>query len=239
MRGIHDYSVKELKKLHGEFKKLKTYEDKVAFVYSRFGKVYGHINQEVGGLDFSIKPRNNEENVTRWRCFFDIKKEEILERLMADYRGRYEKAPDQVEFINASLLEIRKIYESNSSLLYGYEMGSLAKGLDWIHWDQVNMNYTDTLEPYCKGLAYYWLEQWLKRLKDETSVDDEFLRSNEQLSIPVLVSLIKEIGLIEHLNQKYPKQQPKDEHCSSPLRFMSCCRRKGFAELQKDPHQCY
>lgn len=207
MRNIHDYSEKELKKLHGEFKKLKTYEDKVAFVYSHFGRVFGHINQDGAGPDFSIKPKDGEENKTRWMHFFNARKEEVRERLMADYRDRYEKAPDEAVFIEASLLEVRKIYESNSNLMYGYEMGSLAKGLDWIHWDQVYMDWTGTLEPYFEGWAYYRLEQWLKGLKDipSPSIDLESIDESTKRDIqdPIIrFAIAHELGIIEHLGDK-------------------------------------
>jgi hypothetical protein len=205
MRNIHDYSEKELKKLHGEFKKLKTYEDKVAFVYSHFGRVFGHINQDGAGPDFSIKPKDEKENEIRWMHFFNARKEEVLQKLMADYRDRYEKAPDEAVFIEASLLEVRKIYESNSNLMYGYEMGSLAKGLDWIHWDQFYMDWTGTLEPYYEGWAYYRLEQWLIGLKEDYSFDEDWVRKDEHIKVPVLVALILRTGIIEHLSKEFPR----------------------------------
>jgi hypothetical protein len=208
MRNIHDYSEKELKKLHGEFKKLKTYEDKVAFVYSHFGRVFGHINQDGAGPDFSIKPKDEKENEIRWMHFFNARKEEVLQKLMADYRDRYEKAPDEAVFIEASLLEVRKIYESNSNLMYGYEMGSLAKGLDWIHWDQFYMDWTGTLEPYYEGWAYYRLEQWLKGLKDipTPSIDLDSIDESTKRDIQdpmIRFAIAHELGIIEHVGHKF------------------------------------
>jgi hypothetical protein len=204
MKDINEYSDKELTQLHGKFKRLKTYQEKVEFVYSHFGKVYDHIDKYGTDLDFSIKPSNEEENRIRWMHFFERRKEETFQKRKSDYKARYEKVPDPARFIEDSLKEIKAIYESNPYLKYGYEMGSLAKTLDWIQWHQ-NDDLTETLDPYFSGLAYYELEQWLIGLKEMYSFDEEWKGKDERIGIPLLVALILETGIIDHLFEKYPR----------------------------------
>ena len=205
MKNINEYTDKELEILHGQFKELKTYEEKVEFVYSYFGRVYGCINKVETDFYFTIKPKDEEENQVRWTTFFEIRKREVFEKLKSDHESRYEKVSDKTRFIEDSLVEVRKIYESNSNLMYGYEMGSLAKGLDWLDWSENIFDHTSRLKPYYEGFAYYELEQWLIGLKDEYSLEEDWVRKDERIGIPVLVHLIMETGIIDHLIQKYPR----------------------------------
>ncbi len=153
--------------MHGQFKKLKTYLEKVDFVYSNFGKVHGQIDKDGTDFDFSIKPKDKEENRIRWSHFLERRKKETFEKLKSDHEARYEKVPDTAKFIDDSLVKIKEIYESNSKLKYGYEMGSLAKRMDWMDWDQ-SIDHTFFLEPYYEGFAYYELEMWLIGLKEDS-----------------------------------------------------------------------
>jgi hypothetical protein len=166
MKNINEYSDQDLANLHEQFKKLKTYYERVEFVYGKFGRVFGAIKKDGTEYSFSIKTNDKEENRVRWMYFFDRKKEETFEKLLLDYKTRYEKSQDQTLWIKHSLLEVRQNYESSSNLKYGYEMGSLAKGLDWIDWNQ-KKNHTPFLIEYYEGFAYYELERWLIGLKED------------------------------------------------------------------------
>jgi hypothetical protein len=206
MKNINEYTDKELKILHDQFKELKTYVEKVEFVYFNFGRVNGCINKVETDFDFTIKPKDEEENRVRWMYYFEMKRNETFEKLKSDYESRYEKAPDKARFIEDSLVAIRKIYESNSNLKYGYEMGSLAKNLDFMNWEPIHDIYRqEFLEPYYQGFAYYELERWLIELKDEYSYEEDWVRKDERIGIPVLVHLIMKTGIIDHLYNKYPR----------------------------------
>lgn len=207
VKSIHDYSNKELEKLHRDFKKIKTYKDKVEFVYSNFGRVSGRINKVETDFSFSVIPKDEEENRIRWSHFLEKRKEETFQKLKSDHEARYEKVSDKTRFIEDSLGKVREIYESNSKLKYGYEMGSLAKGLDWINWDPTfpNMDLQGELEPLYEGWAYYELEMWLIGLKEDYSFDEEWIARVERIGIPVLVALILRTGIIEHLIKEFPR----------------------------------
>ncbi len=168
--------------MHGQFKKLETYQEKVEFVYSHFGRVWGPINKVETDFSFSVKPKDKEENRIRWMYFFERRKEETFQKLKSDHEARYKKAPDPARFIDDSLAKVREIYESNKYLQDGYEMGSLAKTLDWMDWDP-NINHQEKLQPYYEGLAYYELEQWLIGFKEEF---DEFNRIDGSLKKKIL-----------------------------------------------------
>jgi hypothetical protein len=209
MKDINEYSDKELAKLHGQFKKLKTYQEKVEFVYSHFGRVY-IINKYGTEFDFSIKPSDTEENRIRWMYFFERRKEETFQKLKSDHEARYEKVSDKARFIEVSLVDVRKIYESNSNLKYGYEMGSLAKGLDWMDWEPNATSYDlgETLQPYYEGLAYYELEQWLIGLKEDSGhgFDHDMVDGmmKEGLNDPkVRFVVADQLGIIEHLEKRF------------------------------------
>jgi hypothetical protein len=184
-KHISEYSDKDLAKLHGQFNKLKTYQERVEFVYSHFGKVYGPIDKYGTDFNFSIKPKDKEENRIRWMYFFERRKEETFLKLKSDHESRYEKVSDKARFIEDSLVKVREIYESSRYLKDGYEMGALAKGLDWLNWDPKDTHYDlqDTLQPRYEGLAYYELEKWLIGLKEEF---DEFNRIDGSLKKKIL-----------------------------------------------------
>lgn len=232
MKNINEYSEKELKKLHSEFCKLKVYKGKVEYVYSHFGKLYGSIKAVNSNFDFSIKPIDEHENRIRWMFYFDSKKEETFKRFKSDHEMRFKNAPNKVKFLGDSLCQIRNNSESNSNIKYGYEMGSLAKGLDWIHWDQ-NIDWSENLRPYYEGLAYYMLEQWLNGLKEETSVDEDWIGDEEKLSIAVLVALVKQIGLIEHLYEKFPRLNNNKKNLAYLLSKICRVDKKDFINLYK------
>lgn len=207
MKNINEYTDKELEILHGQFKELKTYVEKVEFVYSYFGRVYGCINKVETDFYFTIKPKDEEENRVRWTTFFEIRKREVFEKLKSDHESRYEKVSDKTKFIEDSLVEVRKIYESNSDLMYGYKMGSLAKGLDWLYCSE-NIDHTSRLEPYYKGFAYYLLEEWLNELKEESGpgydhdlVDGMMKEGLFDQRVRFVVA--HKLGIIEHLEEKF------------------------------------
>jgi len=210
MRNINDYSDKELAKLHGQFKKLKTYQEKVEFVYSHFGRVWGPINKIETDFSFSVKPKDKEENRIRWMHFFDRKKEETFQKLKSDHEARYEKVSDKAKFIEDSLVKVRQIYESNSYLKDGYEMGSLAKDLDWLDWEPNATPYDlqETLQSRYEGFAYYELEQWLIGLKEDSGpgYDHEMVdrMMKEGLFDPkVRFVIADQLGIIEHLDKRF------------------------------------
>jgi hypothetical protein len=208
MKNINEYTDKELEILHGQFKELKTYVEKVEFVYSYFGRVNGCINKVETDFDFTIKPKDEEENRVRWTTFFEIRKREVFEKLKSDHESRYEKVSDKTRFIEDSLMNVRKIYESNSNLKYGYQMGSLAKNLDFINWEPIHDIYRkDFLEPYYEGFAYYLFEEWLNELKKESGpkydhdLNDGMMKDglfNQRVRFVVA----HQLGIIEHLEEK-------------------------------------
>ena len=209
MKNINEYTDKELEILHGQFKEIKTYEEKVEFVYSNFGRVYGCINKVETDFDFTIKPKDEEENRVRWMYYFEMKRDETFEKLKSDHESRYEKVSDKTKFIQDSLVKVRKIYESNSNLMYGYEMGSLAKNLDLLNWEPIHDIYRqEFLEPYYQGFAYYFLEEWLNELKEESGpeYDHDLVDGmmKEGLFDPrVRFVVADELGIIDFLEKEF------------------------------------
>jgi len=211
MKNINDYSDKELKKLHGQFKKLKIYREKVEFVYSYFGKVYGPIDKYGTEFSFSVKPNNKEENRVRWIYFFETRKEETFQKLKSDHEARYKKVSDKAKFIENSLEEIRNIYQSNRDIKYGYEMGSLAKDLDrGINWDENRIELTENLQSRYSGLAYYELEQWLKGLKEDSEPDYvheivDHMMKDGPIDPKVRFVIADQLGIIKLLEDRFCK----------------------------------
>jgi hypothetical protein len=174
------------------------------------GKVHGQIDKDGTDFDFSIKPKDKEENRIRWSLFLERRKEETFEKLKSDHEARYEKVSDKARFIDDSLAKVREIYESNSKLKYGYEMGSLAKGLDWINWDpQIpNLDLQGELEPLYEGWANYELEMWLIGLKEDSGPGYDHDMVDRMMKEGLLDPKVRFVaadllGIIDHLEKRF------------------------------------
>ena len=201
MKHITEYSDKEFMALVKELNRQETYLEKVKLFYDKTGRSRGYKRViKDKEYTFSVKPKNEEEQLIFWEYFVEQRAKEYCREWMNKNASGMDRAEDRTRIIDVLLNDIQNDVMGNNDLKWGYKYGIKKTGLESLNLDGIYVE--SVLLGVGKGLGLYYAELELKKVGEESKEEEFVLNIKTGFSEGYRLVLMEELGIIEYLKTR-------------------------------------
>jgi hypothetical protein len=208
MKNINEFTNDEFLKLHKRFHRQRTYLEKVRLIYKELNAIKGEETREIEGeiYTISLQPENKEQDAERWKFLADEKYKEHIAAMRTDIFGRLDKVSNKIYFIEEELKRLDADLKGDALTKIGFDMKARGIGWEVVNFHPYHKTTFKDMSEIGRGIAIHEMIEELKSKKKEIESEGQVsdIGMDGDLIPQHLVGLIQELGLVEHIEKKYP-----------------------------------